>query len=158
MSTTGLVYNLGRVTRLASPHQDTHTQIHHTKTLCCNHLRNLLWCTQMCTQPHRLVVPSYCRLHQVNTDFGSTSHMPPTDLHFRLPQNLLVHPTLGYLSSIFATLPQFFLASELCLRLSLLFLLSKNFSFLGCVPLCSYRDSKGHQCETHVLWVCRAPS
>jgi hypothetical protein len=33
MSTTGSVYNLGRVTRLTSPHQDTHTQIRHTKTL-----------------------------------------------------------------------------------------------------------------------------
>jgi hypothetical protein len=110
------------------------------------------------------------RLHQVNTNFGSTSHMPHRPC-FRLPQNLLVHPTLGYLSSIFATLPQFFLASELCLRLSLLFFFQKLLSFLGCVPLCSYMDSKGHQCESshplgvscpfvnhHTQMNCRAPS
>jgi hypothetical protein len=89
----------------------------------------------------------YHKLHQVNTDFGFASHMPPTDCISRLPQNLLECPTLGYLSSILAVLPQFFLALEPFLNLFSPNILPK-YAFLGCAPLCSYRDSKGHQCET----------
>jgi hypothetical protein len=82
MSTTGSVYNLGRVTRLASPHQDTHTQIRHTKTLCRNCLHNLLWCTSDVPSTTDLL----SLLSQDFTDFGSVSHMPPTDLFQDFPK------------------------------------------------------------------------
>jgi hypothetical protein len=90
--------------------------------------------------------------HQANTDFGSTSHMPPTDLCFQTsPKPLLKHPTLGYLSSILETLPQFSLPQTF-LRLVLSKSLAKFFyAFLWLCTLCSYRDSKGHLCETSCL-------
>jgi hypothetical protein len=90
----------------------------------------------------------YCRLHQVNTDFGSASHMPPTDLCFHTsPKSPRVsHPWLlvFHLGSSASVLPCLrIFPSDFSLQIS-----CQNLAFLGCAPLCSYRDSKGHQCET----------
>jgi hypothetical protein len=92
MSTTGSVYNFGRVKRLTSPHQDTHEQIHHHKTLCRNHLHNHLWCTSDVPSTTDLLSLHFHRLclfiSTDFTDFGSASHMPPQTCISRLSQNL----------------------------------------------------------------------
>jgi len=54
---------LGRVTRLASPHQDTHTNICHTKTPPSQQLLQLLHCTPDTCPPQTHWLLSIARLH-----------------------------------------------------------------------------------------------
>ena len=108
MSNIGSIYKYSKVTPLPSPHHDTQENICQTKNRCCNHLRNHLWCTldvpttiDFLSLRFRIISPSehrfwFCITH-ASTDLSI----------FRLPQNLPKISTLGYLSSILTTPPQF---------------------------------------------------
>jgi hypothetical protein len=102
------------------------------------------------------------------TDFGSPSHMPPTTYISKLPAKInprVVHPTLStestsrqHKSSQVERLGSLRELSPLRLpqnrRALLLSLSCPKITFLGCVPLFSYRLSKGHHREpSHPLGV-----
>jgi hypothetical protein len=63
MSITGLVYNLGRVTQLASPHRDTYTHIHHPNTCSSQQLSQLLRCAPDMCPLHTHYIIFVMRLH-----------------------------------------------------------------------------------------------
>jgi hypothetical protein len=77
MSTIGSIYNFGRVARLTSPHQATHTQVHPTKDHPSQLFKPMLCVLEVFPpQTHHLF--SITSLYQDNTNFGSTSwHVSP---------------------------------------------------------------------------------
>jgi hypothetical protein len=140
-------------TRLTSP-RHSYTDSSHQDSLSQPSLQPPAVYTRLVTN-RRLVVTDFTKLTQ-------TSVPPHTCLQQTcvsiLPQNILVHPTLVYLSSIFATLPQFFLASELCLKLPPLVLLSKNFPSLVVHPCALIGTPRVIYVKHCILWVFCAPS
>jgi hypothetical protein len=105
LTTTGSVYSSDRVKRLASPHQDTHEQIHHHKTLCRNRLHNYLRCTidmPSTTDFLSLCFHRVCLFISTNfTNFSSTSHKRPQICVSKPSQNL---PKKNSPSSVHRTL------------------------------------------------------
>ena len=94
MSPIGSVYNMGRVAQLTSPHQDTHTQIRHTKTLHRNNFRNPCNLPQKCVllQTHYLFFETdFTKLTQT---FVLSHSMPHIDLCLDFPKLSLFAPLL----------------------------------------------------------------
>jgi hypothetical protein len=157
MSTTSSVYNLGRVTQ--SPHL-TKTLIHRfvTPRLSITTVFTTSYgAPQMCPQP-QTCCPFVTRLHQVNTDFGSTSHMPPIDLCFQTsPKSPRAsHPWLlvFHLGSSASVLPCLRTLPQTC---SLQILLPKLPS-LVVRPCALIGTPRVTNVKCHVLWVCHTPS
>jgi hypothetical protein len=150
MSTTGSVYNLGRVTRLTSPHQDSYKFITPIFTTSYS-------APHTYTQP-KLVVPSLSNF----TKLIQTLILPHTCLNqtcvSRLPQNILMCPTLGYLSSILqlwlsSTLPQNFTSDLFSCSCS-----PKSSPSLVVCPCALIGTPKVTNVKHHILWVCCTPS
>jgi hypothetical protein len=165
MSTIGSVYNWqSHMTHLTSP-RHSYTDSSHQDSLS-QHLSQLLWCTSnmpstidlssllYCKASHRPMVlspsmpPQTCdktspKLSQ-KEGFPNSSHKITSRKHKSSHVERL--GSLRELTPLCLSLPQ---NAELIL-LSLFF----KYSFLGCVPLFSYRDSKGHHREpSHPLGV-----
>jgi hypothetical protein len=161
MSTIGSVYNLGRVTQLASPHQDTHTHIFPPRLSVATTF------TTPVVRPRHVHPSIDFIVSSLSQDFTKLTQtlvlphsMPHTDLHSDFPKLSLCIPLLAtclpclHNSVFFSSLPQTFLS---CLTFSLCLLVSFLPSLVvhPCALIWTPNVTFVNRC---VLWVCHAPS